>query len=697
MNTKKEKINQYTISILIFTITLFGGLSFFIDKSLVDSWMNYYAIFASGIAILILFFNNLEEFKFKNIKKVPLIFTLLTLFWMFVCVLFGIRINIESLKGLINFGVLLLSGFVVSNIKLSTSNKNFILYSIFLSFFLCIVIGIFQYFSGINLIQYSNALYPGILGRINSTFFIATILDKYIVLISILLAYKIIKCPESFWYKFLYLFAGIGIALTFSRGGLIAFLFVTCLLFMYSVFQKKVKSALVTIITVLAILLIPGSSYAFQSGLDYVYEKLSLPTVLRVDITFFNHIFDNVLDQFFKKESSGGSTVAPPPSQPIENQSVVFREKYKKIGKQLMKEYPIFGIGTGNYSYLYNNQNFDDYLSDTSVLNGVTTYMYPHSAYIQVAAEIGYIGLILLCLTIISYIYYIDFKKEKLLFFTVVLLIGAMLMAGYTESVFHSKQYIFVFILILGILCSKKSSASTTNISDVLKKTYSGTKQELLLELEENVKKEQKRLLILTQPKSFISVGANKSFYHTLLNQDVTVVATTHEIVKAGKQIGHCIQEQISEIDVIDSLLKYASKHKKRIYLLGLEKEDAKKMCESIQRKNSNVNIVGSGFLKNKKQIIQDIIVKEPDIVVSALGESIEKIYSDFSKFKKGLFVDMKDIGNCLNGHNHKVSKFMKNLHLDWLYDIVKNPKQWKQFYYRNKFRFLVMCEENID
>ena len=447
----KQNLNKYVISFLIFTITLFGAFSFFINKDIIDNLINYYIIFVSGIAILILLLNNLNDFKPKNLKKISLMIIVLTLIWITITAFMGIRTNIEALKGIVNYSCLLILGYTITNIHLSQSDKKFILNTIYVSCFICIIIGIWQYFSGINLITYSNDLYPGILGRINSTFYIATMLDKYFVLIAVLLMYTLIKKPKKKLVKILYILVGIGIGLTFSRSGQLIFLFVSGVFFLFSLFKKQIGNLLTVILTILIILLIPGTTTSLQSGLNFVYEKINLPEALRVDITFI----DDMIDNLFEEEKTGkptsnskGDKDDDDDDTTSENKSLTYRDFYKGIGLQLIKEYPIFGIGVGNYSYLINNQNFADYLENDEVLDFAKTYRYPHSNTVQVAAEIGYIGLILLFLSILSFSCYINFKKDKMLVVTLFMLIVCLLLSGYTEGVFNSKQYIFIFILI---------------------------------------------------------------------------------------------------------------------------------------------------------------------------------------------------------------------------------------------------------
>lgn len=465
-------MNKYIISFLIYTITLFGILSFFINKNLVDSWINYYIIIVSGIAGVLLFIINLNDFKWKNIRKVPFFLTILTIIWIVITSFMGIRFKIETIKGIINFSCLLGIGFIIMNISLTKEDIAFIFKSCFIAAFVCILVGIFQYFSGINLIKYSNSVYPGILGRINSTFLIATILDKYLVLITVLIIYCLYK--SSKWYlQILLMLVGVGISLTFSRSGQLTFLFLIFLFFVIAIWKKQLTNVLAIIITVLIMYLIPGTALSIQSGLDFVYYKLNLPTILRVDITFIDDFYnslnvnedtsdntdsssekENWDDEEEVQEPVKDDIVEDKPSEGLDD-SIISREFYASVGLQLIHDYPIFGIGVGNYSYLYNTQNFDKYISDKSMLEDIGFVRYPHNGIIHAASEIGYIGLTLLILTLFSYVFYADFKRDKFKLFSIFLLFASLALASYTESVFNTKQYIFLFIIFLSILCCK--------------------------------------------------------------------------------------------------------------------------------------------------------------------------------------------------------------------------------------------------
>ena len=690
----KQNLNKYVISFLIFTITLFGVFSFFINKDTIDNLINYYIIFVSGIAILILFFNNLNEFKPKNLRKISLIIIALTIIWIAITAFMGIRTNIEALKGLVNYSCLLVLGYTITNIRLSQSDKKFILNTIYLSCFFCIIIGIWQYFSGVNLITYSNDLYPGILGRINSTFYIATILDKYFALIAVLLMYTLIKHPKKKLAKILYILVGIGLGLTFSRSGQIIFLFVSGVFFLFALFKKQITNVITVILTIIIILLIPGTTTSLQSGLDFVYEKINLPESLRIDITFIDDIVDNFFEEKEendKRPTSENKDDSDDNDSPSKNNSLTYRDFYKGIGLQLIKEYPIFGIGVGNYSYLINNQNFADYLENDEVLDFAKTYRYPHSNTVQVAAEIGYVGLVLVFLSILSFSCYINFKKDKMLVVTLFMLIVCLLLSGYTEGVFNAKQYIFIFILIYTFLCAKEKKDNNEQKEKLLKlfdKTFKGTKKEYINELETALEKRGKKFIVTANPEAFMTGLKHENYMNILMDKNTNIVPDGIGLIKAGRSLNYDFKERITGIDLTESLLELADEHHKKIYLFGARKEVNKKLQKIIKEKYKNIEIVGAkdGYEKDKEKVFKEMIKKEPDIVFIALGMPLQEelIYKYFDKFQKGIFIGVGGSFDVLSGTKKRAPKLLIKLNLEWLYRIIKEPKRLKKFWNNN-------------
>lgn len=451
---KLTKKSEILLIIAIYAIILFLNPGNYFSLSIIDSIRRALVVIIPGIFCLFVFFDNIRNLKVLLKNKVPFIIYCLTIIWLFLTFLFGIKVGIESLKGLIHFGVLLTFTLFLFNIEYEDNKKAEIKKHLFIAFAISAVLGIVQYVFQIDLNTYNNAKYPGILGRINSTFFIATLFDKFVVVMFGIVSYELLNDKDNKWYKLLLILCMLGVTLTFSRSGQLIFLAMSFIFFIASLIKKHYKNSLLMVLLVIVMILIPGAKYSVQSAFDHVYETVHMPKVLQIN--FVKLLGDR------KEEISGSNSSGVSSEQLVdkdfvgdEEGSKFFRDYYKNVGMTLLKEYPVFGIGVGNYYYLYINQNAKDYLTNDSVISDEYPYMYPHSGYVQVLAETGYVGLILLFSFFLSLAIGKFYQKEnKLELYAILMLIFAFCISNITECLFHSKQYIYTLIIIYTLYCN---------------------------------------------------------------------------------------------------------------------------------------------------------------------------------------------------------------------------------------------------
>lgn len=443
MKLSKRSLNL--IIVAIYLITLFLGSNSFFNIEIIDKIRTIAVVVIPFIICVSIIIDNFKDIHINKLKKTPIILGIVTILWFLITMFTGIKTGIESFKGLIHFSVFIILSILLFNCEILENDKRKIKKALMISFLICILLGIIQYIFNINLNTFSNAKYPGIMGRINSTFYIATLLDKYIVLMFAIITYELLKNKDNKFLKEMLLLSTVGITLTFSRSGLVVFLFISLVYIIITIIKKHYQNTIIMIISLLIMILIPGSKYAVQSGLDYVYETLHFPKAIQFNLLDILGTNDKVIN-------APGECKFDCFNDDIDG-SEFFRKYYKSVGNQFIKEYPIFGVGIGNTSYLYNNQNAKDYLKDDSVIRSEYGYMYPHNGFIQVAAETGIIGLILLLSIFISMIFYTDYKNN---IYLIGMLLIAFLLGNETEGLFHAKQYIYLFVIIYSIYLNKK-------------------------------------------------------------------------------------------------------------------------------------------------------------------------------------------------------------------------------------------------
>lgn len=211
----------------------------------------------------------------------------------------------------------------------------------------------------------------------------------------------------------------------------------------------------------------------------------------------------------------------------------------------------------------------------------------------------------------------------------------------------------------------------------------------------ERIKKNEKTFIVTANPETFMKAEHDEEIETLLLDEEVILVPDGIGIVKAAKMLDYDIKERITGIDIAYKLLEYGNKLKKTIYLFGSKQEVIDDLIKVIENDYPNLKNVGAknGYEKDKDKIFEDIIKKEPDIVLVALGIPAQEklIYKHLNKFKKGIFVGVGGSFDVISGHKKRAPKIFIKLNLEWLYRIMKEPNRLKRFYDSNvKFLFKV-------
>ena len=189
-------MSSKTVNIIIiayYLLTLLCGIDSIISNEVIN---NIRLVFQFGmplVIVLMILYDNRKNLDIFKQNKISLIFMIVNIVWMLITIIFGIHKGVNSIKGLVNFSSMLLLIYLLSNVKFSKEQTEKIFKHILIAGLICASYGILQYVFKINLDTLSNAKYPGILGRINSTFYLATLYDKYMLLTVAFAGYNVIK------------------------------------------------------------------------------------------------------------------------------------------------------------------------------------------------------------------------------------------------------------------------------------------------------------------------------------------------------------------------------------------------------------------------------------------------------------------------------------------------------------------------
>lgn len=214
---------------------------------------------------------------------------------------------------------------------------------------------------------------------------------------------------------------------------------------------------------------------------------------------------------------------------------------------------------------------------------------------------------------------------------------------------------------------------------------YTGSQEEYLRRLKENLEKEAKTFVVTANPATFMEADRHEEVAAFLLDEQTSVVADGIGIVKGAAMLGIEIKERIAGVDLAQKLMEYGNELSKSIFLFGSKREVLDAMCAVIARDYPNLKLAGAvdGYVQDKDAVFAEIKKAAPDIVLVALGIPTQEklIYRHLQEFEKGIFVGVGGSLDVLSGTKIRAPKFFINHNLEWLYRILKEPKRIKRFY----------------
>lgn len=446
---KLSKKTFYLLLINIILLPLFGNedLNEYLHINILVTILNYI------IPLLLSIFLLIDGIKQKKIIKKDAIFFSTIVFWLITIIsfVFSITHQIYNFSNLFKFICMTFLIIVLKDVKFNKQEKKVLCYTILSISTFIAILGIGQYVFQINLNKWGIEKYIGALGRVNSSIYIATLLDKYLALNIFLILFFIYKKYTNFYISIVSLIINIlALVFTFSRTGLLILLFIVICFIIIFLIKKKIITALVLTSIIIGMYFIPGENFVFSSLANYfidigakISEKTNISLIDKTAKKIFSPFVINM--ENFYEASENEEEIDLQLSKNIDY-SLLSRNSYKLVAKAILKEHWKFGIGIGSYTYIYENQNANEYLTNNSFKS---FYRYPHSMYLQLGAETGIFGLISFFFIIIYSLIKSSIKNKTI--FPIILLISILLMC-YTETIFYMKDISYITIISIALL-----------------------------------------------------------------------------------------------------------------------------------------------------------------------------------------------------------------------------------------------------
>lgn len=219
---------------------------------------------------------------------------------------------------------------------------------------------------------------------------------------------------------------------------------------------------------------------------------------------------------------------------------------------------------------------------------------------------------------------------------------------------------------------------------------FANSKKELLKEIFDRVKNNQKTFIITANAEIAMYARKNKDYLKLAENADF-IVPDGIGIVKGAKIQKKHITERIPGIELMMDFLVHASENNEKVYFYGAKEETIEKMIKILKEKYPTLNICGyhHGYHDdNDNKITNDIKNLKPDYIFVAKGCPLQDnwITKAIKEVDKGLFMGVGGSFDVISGNTKRAPEIWQKLNIEWLYRVVNDPKRIGRYIELPKF-----------
>lgn len=198
-------------------------------------------------------------------------------------------------------------------------------------------------------------------------------------------------------------------------------------------------------------------------------------------------------------------------------------------------------------------------------------------------------------------------------------------------------------------------------------------------------------LIVTANPEIVMSAQENPEFMK-IIQQDADFITPDGiGIVKASEMLKTPLKERVTGYDLFTWLLRVASNRELRVYLIGAKPEVIHAVQNRISRSYRGINLVGAedGYFNEDLDLVARRIMKtNPDMVFAALGSPKQEQLLAILR-RNLLPAIMMGVGgsfDVFSGKSKRAPEMWQNMHLEWFYRLIKEPKRIKRMGVLPKF-----------
>ncbi len=189
---------------------------------------------------------------------------------------------------------------------------------------------------------------------------------------------------------------------------------------------------------------------------------------------------------------------------------------------------------------------------------------------------------------------------------------------------------------------------------------------------------------IVTINPEMISAAQKNSDFAEIINSAELVVADGIGVEIGLKILGYKVK-RIAGIDLGKALVDKFTASGKSVAMIGAKPGVVDSAIENLSKEYQNLNVVYShdGYFDNDEDIIESVILANPDLILVALGSPKQEffIHNLKEKLPNSTLIGLGGSFDVWAGVVERAPIIYQKLGLEWLYRTLKEPKRFKRIF----------------
>lgn len=217
--------------------------------------------------------------------------------------------------------------------------------------------------------------------------------------------------------------------------------------------------------------------------------------------------------------------------------------------------------------------------------------------------------------------------------------------------------------------------------------------EETLLKIQKAVDTHQPIQVITANPELIYAAGKDARLKQ-LINSAEIVTPDGVGVVWAAKRLGYPVAERVTGIDLVEAIFPVAAEKKWRIFFLGSQPGVAESAAQKAAEEHSGFQWqTAHGYFSREEEpaILEQIRDFKPDLLLIGLGAPRQEFWMFSHLDLNTVSIGVGGSFDALAGITKRAPQWIQDIHLEWLYRLIKQPSRLKRQLVLPRFAWKVL------